>query len=110
MAFREVAVSEVREILRLTILGRGLREVARLSGLDRKTVRRYLEAARAAGFDPAAVEAGLTDALVGVICETVRPARPDGHGRGWALLAERRARQRPTTSRTLASGSGSVLH
>ncbi len=90
MAFREVAVSEVRELLRLTILGRGLREVARLSGLDRKTVRRYLEAAWAAGFDPAAGEAGLTDELVGAVCEAVRPARPDGHGASWAALAGRR--------------------
>lgn len=91
MAFREVAVSEVREVLRLTMLGRGLREVARLSGLDRKTVRRYLEAARAAGFDPTAGEAELSDALIGAVCETVRPARPGGHGQAWAALAGRRA-------------------
>ena len=30
---------EVREILRLWLQGRGLREVARLSGTDRKTIR-----------------------------------------------------------------------
>ena len=83
-------MSEVREVLRLTILGRGLREVARLSGLDRKTVRRYLAAARAAGFDPAAGEAGLTDAPIGAVFEVVRPARPGGHGQAWAGLAGRR--------------------
>jgi len=92
VAFREVAVSEVREVLRLTILGRGLREVARLSGLDRKTVRRYLGAARAAGFEPAAGEAGLSDALIGAVCQAVRPARPSGHGQAWAALAGRRSR------------------
>lgn len=90
MAFREVAVSEVRELLRLTILGRGLREVARLCGLDRKTVRRYLAAARAAGFDPTAGEAALSDALIGAVCEAVRPARPAGHGQAWAALVGRR--------------------
>ena len=42
VAFREVAVSEVREVLRLAVMGRGLRETARLAGVDRKTVRRYL--------------------------------------------------------------------
>ena len=37
MSYREVSVIEVREILRLWLEGRGLREVARLSGMDRKT-------------------------------------------------------------------------
>ena len=40
MAFREVRVFEVREVLRLWIGGEGLRAVERLVGLDRKTVRR----------------------------------------------------------------------
>ncbi len=91
MAFREVAVSEVREVLRLAVLGRGLRAIARLTGIDRKTVRRYLEAARDAGFDPAAGVDTLDDALIGAVCERVRPARPGGHGRPWAALEERRA-------------------
>ena len=91
MAFREVAVSEVREVLRLTVLGRGLREIARITGIDRKTVRRYLEAARDAGFDPAAGVDTLDDALISAVCERVRPARPGGHGRPWAALEERRA-------------------
>lgn len=117
MAFREVAVSEVREVLRLTILGRGLREVARLSGLDRKTVRRYLAAARAAGFDPAAGEAALGDALIGAVCEAVRPARPAGHGHAWAALEGRRdqlkawleADLRLTKVRTLLARDGLVV-
>jgi hypothetical protein len=39
MAFREVQVHEIREVLRLWLRGEGLRSVERLSGLDRKTVR-----------------------------------------------------------------------
>lgn len=39
MSYREVSMIEVREMLRLWLAGRGLREVARLSGMDRKTVR-----------------------------------------------------------------------
>jgi hypothetical protein len=42
MSYREVSVIEVREILRLWLQGLGLREVARLSGTDPKTVRRYM--------------------------------------------------------------------
>jgi hypothetical protein len=38
MAFREVAVYEVREVLRLWLRGEGLRSTARLAGVDRKTV------------------------------------------------------------------------
>jgi len=42
---------EVREVLRLWLGGEGLRAVARLSRVDRKTVRRYLDRARACGLD-----------------------------------------------------------
>jgi DNA-directed RNA polymerase specialized sigma24 family protein len=47
MSYQEVSVIDVREILRLWLDGRRLREVARLSGMDRKTVRRYVDRARA---------------------------------------------------------------
>jgi hypothetical protein len=37
--FREVSVIEVRELLRVWMLGAGLRRVAALAGVDRKTLR-----------------------------------------------------------------------
>lgn len=40
MAFREVSVVEVREVLRLWLTGHGKREITRLTLVDRKTVRR----------------------------------------------------------------------
>ena len=49
MAFREVPVFEVREVLRLWLLGHGLRAIERLVQVDRKTVRRYVEAGRGVG-------------------------------------------------------------
>ena len=39
MAFREVGVHEIKEVLRLWLRGEGLRSVARLAGVDRKTAR-----------------------------------------------------------------------
>jgi hypothetical protein len=39
MAFREVAVTEIREVLRAWLAGAGLRRVAEQAGVDRKTVR-----------------------------------------------------------------------
>jgi hypothetical protein len=54
MAFREVSVNEIREVLRVWLGVAGLpapgyRTIARHCGLDRKSVRRYVEAAQAAG-------------------------------------------------------------
>ena len=39
MAFREVAVAEIREVLRAWLSGSGLRKVAEQAGVDRKTDR-----------------------------------------------------------------------
>jgi transposase len=50
MAYREVSVIEVKEMLRLWLDGRSLREVTTLAGVDRKTVRRYVQAAEAGGL------------------------------------------------------------
>ena len=50
MAFREVRVNEIREVLRCWLAGAGLRTVAERAGVDRKTARRYVDAAEAAGL------------------------------------------------------------
>jgi transposase len=89
MAFREVRVFEVREVLRLWLAGKGLRSVERLSQVDRKTVRRYVAAAEQLGLDRDGDEDQLTDVFVGLVVEAVRPHRSDGHGEGWRLLAAR---------------------
>jgi hypothetical protein len=88
VGFREVSVVEVREVLRSWLEGHGLRKVAERAGVDRKTARRYVVAARAAGLVREAGAEAVTDELVGVVVEAVRPARPNGHGASWeALLA-----------------------
>jgi hypothetical protein len=86
MAFREVGVVEIKEVLRLRLLGKGYRKIAELTGLDRKTVRRYIEAAEIAGLQPDAEQTAIVDELIGQVVEAVRPVRPDGHGAMWALL------------------------
>jgi transposase len=87
MTFREVGVYEIREIVRLWMRDEGLRSIERLTGVDRKTVRRYVAAAVECGVDRYGGEAQLTDVVLAVICEKVRPHRPRGHGRGWEALA-----------------------
>lgn len=92
MGFREVSVVEVREVLRAWLEGDlGLRKVAERAGVDRKTARRYVEAAQAAGLSRDAGVDAVTDELIGIVVEAVRPARPHGHGASWERLLEHEA-------------------
>jgi len=70
MAYRELGVIEIREVLRRFCLGEGLRAIARGTGSDRKTVAKYVAAATAAGLrrgDP-----GPTDEHVAAVLAAVR--------------------------------------
>jgi hypothetical protein len=89
-AFREVDVVAVRDMLRGWLDGGGLRTIAERAGVDRKTARRYVEAAQAAGLARDADLAAVDDALIGAVIDVVRPARPYGHGTGWGTLLGRR--------------------
>ena len=86
MAFREVMVTEVREVLRAWLAGNGLRRVAEQAGVDRKTARRYVQAAEAVGLVRESGQAQLTDELIGQVVQEVRPARPGGYGEAWQTL------------------------
>src|SRR5207247_4000562 len=90
MVFREVSVIEIREALRAWLAGKSERAVAAQAGVDRKTSKRYVMAAVAAGLSRDGGEGQLTDELIGEVVSVVRPARPDGHGQGWAELEARR--------------------
>jgi hypothetical protein len=89
MAFREVLVTQVREVLRAWLGGAGKRPAASRAGVDVKTAARYIAAAREAGLDRDGGEAQLTDELLGVVVAAVRPARPAGHGASWEMLVPR---------------------
>jgi len=70
MSFRELSMIEVKEVLRRHQAGQGAREIARATGLDRKTVRRYLAAAHAVDE-----QTTLTDDVVHEVADVVQ-ARP----------------------------------
>jgi hypothetical protein len=90
MGFREVSVVSIREVLRLWLMNHGVRAIARIAGIDRKTVRRYVAAARIAGLSPKDGPDALTDEVIGVV-DLVRPGRrPRGHGHAWDILAAHR--------------------
>jgi transposase len=90
MAYREVSVIEVREVLRAWLSGTGLRMVAAQAGVDRKTARRYVQAAEAAGVVRDGGVGQLSDEVLGAVVAAVRPARAAGHGSAWQVLQERR--------------------
>jgi hypothetical protein len=91
MAFREVLVTQVMEVLRAWLAGVGKRPAARRAGVDVKTAQRYIAAARAAGLARGGDESQLTDELLGQVVAAVRPARPAGHGASWEALAAQKA-------------------
>jgi transposase len=97
VAFREVGVHEVKEVLRLWLRGEGLRSIARLAGVDRKTARRYVEAAAGCGLDRSGGEGQLCDELLSAVAEQVRPHRSGGRGESWALLAAHHERLKELT-------------
>jgi hypothetical protein len=89
MAFREVPMFEIREVLRLWLAGEGLRAIARLARVDRKTVRRYVAAAGAAGLSRDGGEGQLSDELIAAVCGRCgRPARAGTarRGRRWCPM------------------------
>jgi hypothetical protein len=63
--------------------------------VDRKTARRYVNAAIEVGLDGAGGEEQLTDVLVGEVVEKVRPQRRDGRGRFGGCLRATRTRSGP---------------
>jgi transposase len=91
MAHREVTMLEVKEVLRLWLGGVPKKRIAAGLGLDVKTVRRYLRAAKAAGLEAGQGERALDDALLLAVMEQVRPVPGRPHGEGWARCEEHRA-------------------
>ena len=79
-------MTEIREVLRAWLAGAGLRQVAARAGVDRKTARRYVQAAVEAGVARDGGPGQLTDELVGQVAQVVRPVRPGGHGQAWVVL------------------------
>jgi hypothetical protein len=89
MAFREVTMLEVKEILRLWLSGVPKKRIAEQLGFDVKTVRRYLAAARERGVEGSHGLAVLDDALVDAVVARTQPGTGRPLERGVRRAQER---------------------
>lgn len=90
MAFREVGVLEVKEVLRLWLSGREKKVIARRVGVDVKTVRRYVAVAEECGLRRDEGPEALSEELFGEVMAALasRPARP--RGASWQSCVQHR--------------------
>ena len=89
MPYREVRIMDVHEVVRRWLAGDGIRSIARATGLDRKTIRRFLIAARDLGLRPGdscPEESRIHD----LIERARRPRSPSAPGKTMKSLLARR--------------------
>ena len=90
MAYREVTMIEVKEVLRQWLSGQSRKTMARWVGLDRNTIRRYLQVAEQCGLRVTDGVDALTDEKLSDVLAALGagPGRP--HGEGWAICEQHR--------------------
>jgi transposase len=91
MAYREVTMLEVKEVLRLWLGGAAHKRIAAQLGLNVKTVRRYVAAAQASGVVRESGLEALDDGLIAAVVSRVPPPRGRPRGEGWTDCAAQRA-------------------
>jgi hypothetical protein len=90
MAYREVTMLEVKEVLRLWLRGRAIRAIARSVGVTRNTVRSYVETAVACGLAVEAGEAALSEEKLGEVLLRLRLRPERGKGESWGRCESER--------------------
>ncbi|MEI7745447.1 MAG: IS21 family transposase [Chloroflexota bacterium] len=91
MAYREVTMIELKEVLRQWLAAVPNKRIAARLGLDPKTSRRYIEAGKGAGLAPGQPTEVLTDELLTKLYTALRPAPERAHGDAWAVCEAQRA-------------------
>ncbi len=90
MAYREVTVLEIREVLRQWLMGVSKSRIAMNTGADRKTVRRYIAVAEGEKLSLEQGPDALTDEVVGRVLSGLRGQRERDHGDAWARCEEQK--------------------
>ena len=89
MSFREMTMTDVRELLRRYQAGQSARQVARAGVADRKTAARYFQAAAGAGVD---AERVLDEALIADVAQRVQGRPEPEPSAAWLRLVAERER------------------
>lgn len=90
MAFREVTMLEIKEVVLLWLDRVPKKRIARQLGLDAKTVRRYLAAAAELGLGPGMPAGALTEDLCSQLALALDPNRERTRGGAWQRCEEQR--------------------
>jgi transposase len=90
MAYREVTMIEVKEILRLWLAEVPKQQIARMLGVDRKTVRRYTVLAGQHGLAAGQGAEVLTDQRLEPILVALKTSAGRPHGAVWDRCVEHR--------------------
>jgi transposase len=92
MAFREVTMLEIKEVLWRWLVGGSKKSIARQLGVARNTVRRYIEAAEACGLKAGGGVEALTDECLGAVLVRLRTTTASRErGDAWATCVARRS-------------------
>lgn len=89
MAFRELIMIDVKEVLRRWAAGQSDRRIGREAGVDRKTVARYTDAAKRLGLEPGG---DLTEQQVHQVAQSVQARALVAPSGEWKQVAEHRER------------------
>jgi hypothetical protein len=90
VAFREVSMIEIKEVLRQWLAGVGKKRIGANVGLDPKTVRRYVKAAEACGLHAGAGVDTLTDEVVSLVLVGLAVVPTREHGETWQTCEKHR--------------------
>jgi transposase len=103
MAYREVDMWEVLEVLRRLHRGESNAAIERATGRTRKTIRRYKQRARKLGWQPG----GEKDPDEELAVEVGQSLRPVSDAQGLGTIEARLMPHRPTISEWVSPGDGS---
>jgi hypothetical protein len=90
MAFREVSMLEVKEVLRGWLAGEAKKALARRTGLSRNTVKSYIRAAVKCGLCVGSGPAALTEEVLGAVLGLLKAPPAVAHGESWSLVETHR--------------------
>jgi hypothetical protein len=100
MAYREVTMIEIREVVRQWLAGGQRKQIARRLGLDPKTVRRYVRTAQRCGLRGGMGVGALSEEVLGRILIALRTVPERAYGETW----ERCEKHRDFIARQLRAG------